>query len=144
MDKINKNDAENLSLQIQKIIKEEIDTLRELLSFLSLDDGMRETIHTDSKKTFLRQRSELFKKLRQIKKEKESFFENFFFNQLDDLDVSILKDHLTAIKSEIDRKQSSAKRSSDHSSFLVKAHLKKQQKPKSSVTTLESIDEGLN
>ena len=66
-----KNDAESVSFSIQKIIEQEIETIRKLLSFLSFEETLQSKETLETKKGVLRERSELYKKLRSIKKDKD-------------------------------------------------------------------------
>jgi hypothetical protein len=138
------NDAEKMSLEIQKIIKNEIETLRELLSLLLLEEKLTTETTTESKKVLLRQRSEVYKKLRHIKKEKESLFETFFFETFNDYEVSTLKEHLDSIQGEVNRKQYVSKKSLKSPTPLLKPSFKKTSTPKTTITTIDASEESLN
>lgn len=129
------NDAESSTFQIQKIIHQEIETLREFLNILSLESSLEET-HTEEKKDILRQRSEIHKKLRILKQEKENLFENFFFEIIQDYEISILKDHLHSIKAEVERKRTQSKKNLKTPKSLLQ-HIKGKSVPKTMVTTIE-------
>ncbi len=132
----NGNHAETSSFQIQKIIQEEIEALRQLLGLISQEETGCFEQESDSKKTILRQRSEIFKKLRNLKKEKEYFFENFFYATIDNCDLSIQKDHLISIQSEVDKKQTRSKRSLKPSPQL-QPKMTKIPQPKTAIQTLD-------
>ncbi len=132
------NDEVSSIFQIQKIIHKEIETLREFLDILSLENSL-EDCHVEEKKDILRQRSEIHKKLRSLKEEKENLFENFFFEITQNYEISILKDHLQSIKAEVEKKRTQSKKQvRSHKSMLQKAC----PKPaiKTIVTTLEKED----
>ena len=135
-----KNHAENSSFEIQKIIEQEIDALRELLGLFSIEENSFFEQDGESKKQILRQRSEIFKKLRSLKKEKDSFFETFFYETVNNCDLSIQKDHLSSIQSEVDKKQTQSKRNLKPSPQL-KPKFNSQVLPKTIVQTLDHQEE---
>lgn len=133
------NDADSSTFQIQKIIHQEIEALREFLNIISLENSLEES-HTDEKKDILRQRSEIHKKLRLLRQEKENLFENFFFEITQNYEVSILKDHLQSIKAEVEKKRTQSKKNLKSPKNLLQ-QIKPKAVTKTMVTTLDKESE---
>ena len=133
-----KNDAESVSFSIQKIIEQEIETIRKLLSFLSFEETLQSKETLETKKGVLRERSELYKKLRSIKKDKDLLFEKFFFDHHENIDLALLNDHLQSIQSELDRKQYRQKKTLKILESPARSPMKRASKNKTTVSTIDS------
>lgn len=103
-EKQNENDAAFITLEVQKIVQKEIGLLRDLLSLLYDEANTDPAQNNERKKNQLRKKADLQKKLRLVRMEKEAFFENFFYNSTQDCDLHIQKDHLKAVKEEVEKK----------------------------------------
>jgi len=110
--------------EIQQIIQQEIEILRQLISNCYDDKSEENTI-------------QLNKKLKKIRKQKEDFFENFFFLNASNCELSILKDHLASIKEEFEKKQIMAKKINKNFHCDLKPLTKKEVKIKTIVSTID-------
>jgi hypothetical protein len=131
-EKQKENDAETLTLEIQKIIQKEIDLLRDLLTLFVDEENIHSKENPESKKNLIRKKAEVQKKLRMLRIEKETFFENYFFNQTLDCSTHLLKDQLIAIKEEVEKKHLVESNSS-------KLHLKIKDMPQQDKRKLKTL-----
>ncbi len=142
MSDIKTNHSESKSFKIQEILQEELHVLRELLNLFSIEEHCLESPEVQEKKTLLKQRSEIFKKLRLLKKEKELIYENFFFEQAEDCELSILKDHLDSIRTAVDKKQITLRKTlKSDLLFTQKLEAKSEKKLKTTLKTLDIQEE---
>lgn len=121
------NDNDLFISEIQQIMQQEIEILRQLISSLYDERTNEITI-------------ELNKKLKKIRKQKETFFEKFFFLNTSNCELSILQDHLTSIKEELGKKQIMSKKINKTFYPDLQPLTKKEVKIKTVVSTIDHQD----
>ena len=103
------HDAKENSLDIAKIIEQELIFLRELLATFHSHEWPDR--HYVEEKLLEKKRAELQKKIRLLRLEKERYFEAFFYRSQDDISLHMLNDQLSAIKGEIEKRNRQEKKS---------------------------------
>ena len=98
------------SLQLQKILNDEVSLLRELLSGFSHEESLVSERLFEEQKKFQKERQALHKKLKLIRQQKQIFYEIFFFNQQKDCETQLLFEQLTSLSNQVEKKQTQHKK----------------------------------
>jgi len=128
------------SLQLQKILSEEVALLRELLSGFSQEESCVSEQLFEVQKELQIERQNLHKKLKSLRKEKQNYYEIFFLNHQKDCETQLLLDQLTSLSHQVEKKQTQQKKVlkslTDHPPLKLQ-ELPQNKLPKQLVSTIE-------